>query len=107
MENLITVASKDQAWFFLGWRWLASYWLDHPLPNLETLMRHLQYLRDRSLPSDIECTLLAAKLVENATSLNKTSLLMKPLGNLAMSLLNTALMSVQRIPLTDESMVRL
>ncbi|KAL5112046.1 E3 SUMO-protein ligase RanBP2 [Taenia crassiceps] len=106
VENLITVASKDQAWFFLGWRWLASYWLEHPLPKLEALMGHLQYLRDRSLPTDIECTLLAAKLVENAMSLGKTSPLLEPLGNLAMSLLNTSLMSVQRTPFTDESMTR-
>ncbi|KAL5964885.1 E3 SUMO-protein ligase RanBP2, partial [Taenia solium] len=106
VENLITVASKDQAWFLFGWRWLASYWLEHPPPRLETLMRHLQYLRDRALPTDMECALLAAKLVENAVSLSKTSPLIKPLGNLAMGLLNTALMSVQRIPLTNESMIR-
>ncbi|VDM34988.1 unnamed protein product [Hydatigera taeniaeformis] len=106
VENLVTVASKDQAWFFLGWRWLASYWLKHPLPKPEVLMRHLQYLRDGALPIDAECALLAAELVENAVALSKTSHLIRPLGNLALNLLSAALTSVQRIPLIDESMTR-
>ncbi|CDS41416.1 E3 SUMO protein ligase RanBP2 [Echinococcus multilocularis] len=106
VDNLTTMTSKDQAWFFLGWRWLASYWLEHPPPKLETLISHLQYLRDHGLPTDVECILLAAKLVENAVGLSKTSPLIKLLGNLALSLLNTTLRSVQRTPFTDESTAR-
>ncbi|VDD80354.1 unnamed protein product [Mesocestoides corti] len=95
--------NEDHAWFYLGWRWLALYWLEHPPAKLETVLNHLHHLEGQQFPIDPECALLAGKLVNKNVVLDSSSAVLKPLGCLALTIMDAASKVPLKLATSEES----